>query len=151
MSKFTKQIKRTYQFEGDEITIIMGRLKRKDAIKLAPYMTEPDKDGIVKMRFEDSMMFADVSCDILKKYISSMSGMVDADGHTQSIDDIFGEEGGTYYMNLVAEVMGDLLDASFSSSDVEKKSVKQSDDTLEGSAEVVTLPSTSEESPSTFG
>jgi len=122
MSKFTKQIKRTYQFDGDEIQITMDRLKRKDALKIAPLMTEPDENGKVAMSFEDSMKFADVASSILKKYITVFEGLKDGDGNALSVGDIFGEEGAVYFMELVSEIISDLMEASFTNKETEKKS-----------------------------
>jgi len=140
MSKFTKQIKRTYQFDGDEVYVVMDRLKRKDALKIAPLMNEPDENGKVKMSFEDSMKFTDVASGILKKYITVFTGLKDEDGVALVIEDIFGEDGAVYFMELISEIIGDLMEASFATEDNEKKSESTPTSTSQES-EIVEKPS----------
>ncbi len=122
MSKFTKQIKRSYSFQDDTVLVSMKRLKRKDAIKLAPFMSEPDEDGKVKMSFESSLNFADKACEVLSKYTTSFEGLKEEDGTPLEVVDIFGEDGSTYFMELISEMMADLMEASFvGGEDTEKK------------------------------
>ena len=130
MSKFTKQIKTVYNFDGDVINVTMDRLKRKDALKIAPLMNEPDEDGKVQMSFEDSMKFADVASGILKKYITVFTGLKDADGNALDVADIFGEEGAVYFMELISEIISDLMEASFTTKETEKKSEATSQSSL---------------------
>ena len=145
MSKFTKQIKRVYIFEDDTVSVSMKRLKRKDAIKLAPFMSEPDKDGKVTMAFEDSLKFADKACEVLLKYTTNFEGLKEEDGTPLKIADIFGEEGSTYFMGLISEMMADLMEASFvGGEEDEKKSDVQQEDTLK---ECSTATAKLEESP----
>jgi len=113
MSKFTKQIKRVYQFEDDTVSVSMKRLKRKDAIKLAPFMSEPDENGQVSMAFEDSLKFADKACEVLLKYTTVFEGLKEEDGTPIPLEDVFGEEGETYFMELTSNMMSDLMEASF--------------------------------------
>lgn len=128
MSKFTKQINKTYEFDGDKVTITMKRLKRKDAIKLAPYMVEPDKDGKVSMKFEDSLLFVDKACEVLSTHVTTMTGLFDSDSEVITKEEVFGDGTETYFMSLISEVIGDLMEASFTGFD-EKKSGKPQQDT----------------------
>ena len=130
MSKFTKQVKKEYTFEDDIVKVSMSRLKRKDAIKLAPFMTEPDESGNVMMKFEDSLIFADKACEILSKYVTSFEGLKEDDGTPLTVEDIFGEDGSTYFMELVSSMMSDLMEASFAGGS-EKKLDAQPADTSE--------------------
>ena len=69
MSRFTKNITKEFDFDGDNVTVTMKRLKRKDALKLMPYIGEPNEQGEVEMTFNDQMEMIDVGGDMLKKYI----------------------------------------------------------------------------------
>jgi len=129
MSKFTKQFRTTYNFEGDVVNVTMTRLKRKDAIKLAPFMTEPDEDGKVTMALEDSMKFADAANVILVNCITEFEGLKDAGGNALSKEDVFGAESEAYFMSLTSEIISDLMDASFVGADDEKKSNEHHKDT----------------------
>jgi len=123
MSKFTKSITRTFQFQGNEVMIVMDRMKRKDAMKLMPYIGEPTKDEngetVVKMKFQDQMQMLDACGDMLPKYIKRINGLLDADGN--EIDkDTFCDE--SYFMELQGEAIQELMNASFMASADEKKS-----------------------------
>lgn len=133
MSKFTKQIKKTYEFEGDTIQVSMKRLKRKDAIKLAPFISSGDEDGKVSMSFEDSLVFADKSSSILNKYVTDFTGLKEEDGTPLEVSDIFGDDGEVYFIGLISEMMADLMEASFvGDSEKEKKLDVPQADTLKG-------------------
>jgi len=129
MSKFTKQISKTYDFQGDTVRVKMKRLKRKDAIKLAPLMSEPDKDGNVKMSLYDSMEFVGVANEVLLNCVTSFSGLLNEEEEPIFKEEIFGEESEVYFMELTSQIMGDLMEASFASGDKEKKSKRQPKDT----------------------
>ena len=131
MSKFTKQIKRTYTFEDDTVQVSMKRLKRKHAIKLAPFMAEPDENGLVKMTFADSMEFADKACEVLSDYVTSFEGLKEEDGTPIELSDVFGEDGATYFMDLVSNMMSDLMEASFIGG---KEKEKKLDEPQEGTS-----------------
>jgi len=132
MSKFTKQIKKTYKFEGDTVVVVMKRLHRKDAITLAPFMSQPDKDGQITMAFEDSLKFADKSCEVLLTHVVSLTGLTDDETEKGEMtkEDLFGEEGATYFMSLISEMMSDLMAASFAGATEEKKLEVPQEDTL---------------------
>ncbi len=124
MSKFTKSITRTYQFEGDTVVVVMDRLKRKHALKLIPYMSEPDEDGKVIMKLDESMDFMDVASDILAKHVTSITGLLDGNGEIVPINAVIGEDGTSYFIELSTEIMADLMEASFMKQKDEKKSEK---------------------------
>lgn len=115
MGKFTKSITRSYQFDGDEITIVINRMNRKDAMKLVPYVGQPDEEGNVKMEFEDQMKMIDVVADFMPKYVTSIAGLPDAETNSQlsteqAKERIFEE---SYYIGLIGEIVGDWTEASF--------------------------------------
>ena len=129
MSKFTKQFKKEYNFEGDVISVTMTRLKRKDAIKLAPYMNEPDEDGKVSMALEDSMKFADAANEIILKNIVEFSGLYDGANVQLNKEDVFGEDSEVYFMPLTSDIITDLMEESFVGGGDEKKLEKPRVDT----------------------
>jgi len=118
MSKFTKQIKKTYKFEGDTVVVVMKRLHRKD--------------GQITMAFEDSLKFADKSCEVLLTHVVSLTGLTDDETEKGEMtkEDLFGEEGATYFMSLISEMMSDLMAASFAGATEEKKLEVPQEDTL---------------------
>ena len=47
MGNFTKTIENIFHFDGDDILVRMYRLKRKDALKLMPFISRDDETGEV--------------------------------------------------------------------------------------------------------
>lgn len=139
MSKFTKSITRTYDFEDDTVTVTMNRLKRKHALKLIPHIGEPDEDGRVVMNLDESMEFMDLAAGMLTQYITSMVGLVDDEGAQISVDDAFGEEAESYFIQLASDIMSDLMEASF----IKPKDEKKSDKLPKNISEVSATQSTS--------
>lgn len=134
MSNFTKSIKKEYKFDGDTITVTMNRLKRKAALKLTPYM-KYDDDGELRMTFQDRMQFMDIGADVLRKHVTSFTGMcienVDVNiADEETMDSIFEE---SYFMSLLSDMLSDLMSESFMSGTDEGKSDAPSEDTLEDS------------------
>lgn len=108
---FTKEFTVTTTFEDQEYVAVMTRLKRKTAIKLTPFMGEADKNGDVKLTFEDQMKMLDVAGDMIPGHIVSLT----RDGESISKDseeftNIIEE---TYYIQLLSELVGELVQNSF--------------------------------------
>ena len=120
MSNYTSTYTATYEFDGDTVQVKSKRLKRKDALKLAPYMNVDD-DGNVAMNLEKSIEFIDKSADVLKKNVVEFTGLVDADGEPIALGDILSDDGDTYFMPLVSDIIGGLIEHSFLKGDTEKK------------------------------
>ena len=124
MGKFTKSTTHNIEFDGDTVTVVLTRMKRKDAMKLMPFIQPPDADGKVKMiPFQDQMKMLDVAADILPKYITRVSGLMDLDTNveldTKEASDRIVEE--AYYMGLIGELIGEWVEASFLFEGGEKK------------------------------
>lgn len=122
MSKFTKSIARTYSFDEDTVTVVMDRLKKKDLIHILPYLGSPDDDGNVKLSFEQSLRLLDEAGDVIKKRVRSIEGLKIASEDLEGgslIDTVFDN---SYFMELLGQMLGDLVSASFSGKTVEKKS-----------------------------
>jgi hypothetical protein len=124
MSKFTKQFTRTYEFDGDFVTVTMNRLKRKDAVKLAPFLPEPDSEGKYIFNTQQGFEFMDKAGEILGKYVTHIEGLKDGEGVPVPRELLFGneDEAEAYFMPLLGEMMGDLMEASFVSDEETKKS-----------------------------
>lgn len=121
MSKFTKTVRRTFTCEGDEVVVVLKRLKRKDMMRLMPYMkSEADGEAIGAM---DSLEMLDFSADLLPDYIVSMTGLLDEDGKELEFSDIAGE---AYFMTLLSEICMALFEASNMQGDDSKNSQRQS-------------------------
>jgi len=140
MSKFTKHIKRTYEFDGDTVEVVMARMKRKDAVKIAPKMGQPNEEGDITMTVEQSIKFTDESADMLAKYVVSLDGLKEEDGTPIDKDALLGEEGPVYFLELLSKMFADLLNASFVKKDDAKKSEGQSEPSTNEAA--FTNPST---------
>jgi len=128
MSNFTKTFTINTTFENDQITLIVERMKRKDALKLIPYMGEPDKDGKIKISFKGQIELLDVAADLLPKYAKSMTGLVTKDGDVISIEDMCSE---AYFLDLIGNIINELMTKSFMSKTERKKLKEQPESTLE--------------------
>ena len=119
MSKFTKSIIRKFEFEDDLVEVTLERMKRKDAMKLMPFVGEPDEDGTVKMTFSNQMEMLDMTGDLLPKYVKRISGLVDADGADVSVDTMCDE---AYFLDLIGKIVQELMESSFMTKAERKKS-----------------------------
>jgi len=128
MSKFTKSISREFEFEGDKVQVTMDRMKRKDAMKLMPYIGEPDAAGNVTMKFKDQMEMVDSVGDLLPKYIKRISGLIDDNGEDVTIETVCEE---SYFLDLIGDMVGALMEGSFMSTKKEKKLEESSESTTE--------------------
>lgn len=144
MSYFTKKIIKTYEFEGDTVVVEMDRLKKKDAIKLAPKLGEPDEEGNFKLSFADQMEFTKAADDMLTKYVTKFEGLKDADGNAMQLADVCGDESASYFMTLLSNIFGDLMSNSFAKVEDEKKSVKEPTSISESTKTDTTIPSSEE-------
>mgnify|MGYP000536404972 CR=1 FL=1 len=136
MSNFTKTFDVNTTFEDDQITLVMSRMKRKDAFKLIPYMGEPDKEGNVKVSFAGQIELMNVAADLLPKYIKEMKGLKDEEGNAISIEDMLNE---SYFLDLVGIVLNELMLKSF----MGKQAIKKLNEPLEKSMESSSTTSTS--------
>jgi len=131
MSKFTKSFRVELDFEGDHLVLVMERMKRKDALKLVPYMGAPDADGTVNISFGDQITVMNVAADLLPKYVKSLTGLVDEDGEAMTIEMIVDE---AYFLTLIGQILNHLMVKSFIGEAEVKKSNAQQENTSETSA-----------------
>lgn len=108
---FIKEFTVTKEFEDEPYKVTMKRMKRKDALKLTPFMSEPDENGEVKLSFQDKMDMLDVAADMLPKYITGIeyNGEIH-DSKSELATNIIEE---AYFMALAGELIGELVDHSF--------------------------------------
>lgn len=114
MSKFTKNFTVTKEFDGDTVIVNMSRMKRKDALKLAPYMNKITDGDTTKLTFEDNMQMVDAAANLLPKYVNSITGLYIDETEVTKDSELFTdmlEE--VYFMELVSELIGDLVQNSF--------------------------------------
>lgn len=140
MSQFTKHVKGTFEFDGDTVNVVLRRLKRKDAMKLLPYMGEPDAEGKFVMAFNDQMEMMNVATDLLKDsdYIFEMSGLTiegrevvktgNNIANPEDWDDLFEN---AYFMPLLSDIMSHLMDESF----IKEGDAKKSEDLQDGTSQ----------------
>jgi len=107
MSNFTPSVKCSFEFEGDTVLVTLARLKRKDLVKLAPYMDAGDAEG--NMGGMDAIQLLDFSSALLPEYIKSFSGLRTADGNELTFEQIAGE---AYFQSLIADLVQRLFEIS---------------------------------------
>ena len=120
MSGFTKEAKKTYQFDGDDVEVVYSNLTRGDMMKLSPLLPKlkkdkngdpaKDKDGnvIVDDEFgaEESLKMMEVGGDVMLLRIKSMSGLIDSDGKKIPIKTMLSE---MYFKDLASEILKDMM------------------------------------------
>ena len=131
MSGFTKSVTFKTTFDGDEVVCKMDRLSRKDMAKFAPYIDQTTA-GEAGMKFSDHIQMLEFACEVLPSYVKSLHGLKDAGGEPLELDTVLSE---SYFMQLVADILRELLECSMPHKEDEKNSGGQSVDTSEGSAE----------------
>ncbi len=117
MSKYTNKVKFETEFEGDKITATLSRLKRKDFLKMLPYMKRDD-DGNSAMTEEDEIKFMSIASDILPGYVVTFYGLVDNDGEVIEFTTVCNE---VYFMSLTSLFVNKLFEISNMGKDIEIK------------------------------
>ena len=107
-------------FDGEDVVFTLRRLKRKDVIKLMPYINMGE-DGEVNMSLEDQIRMVDVAAGFVGEYIESVSPI--------SPEDLLEE---AYYLPLLGQVIGELVSHSFPRAEEGKKSDALSENTSAG-------------------
>lgn len=141
MGNFTKQITKTYEFDGDIVTVTMTRLRRIDAMVLTPFIKQYG-DGSVKMSFGEQIDFINTAADILPNCIKSFSGLfiegVEVTRESEEFNIIMED---MYFMSLLSDILKDITVASFVSNE-EKKDIKKPQENIsEDSATINNLSS----------
>jgi len=118
MSRFTKTFTVTKEFDDDTITIVMERMKRTEALSLAPFFKE-DANGNQMISFEDRPKMMDVMSEILPRCVKSFTGCKDEFGADMTFAEVLEE---AYFISLVQEIINELFQHSYSSGVSSKKS-----------------------------
>lgn len=118
MSGFTKTVSHEIEFDGDTVQLELRRLNRKDMTAFSEFIKEGD-DGKHTVSIQDGMQLMKVAEEILPEYVVNMTGLKDASGNPLSLDDVLAE---TYFMELLGNIVGRLMEISFPGKEDEKKS-----------------------------
>lgn len=125
MSNFTRTVKKTFNFDGDEIEIVFNRLKTSDFRLLASHLEIDEETGLPtgKVSFGNQMDMITKAIEILPNRVESMTGLKDPEGNQMEFIDIVNEQ---YFMGFVSDVFAAVMGASVVSNE------KKSDATSEG-------------------
>lgn len=127
MSKFTPTFSDTFEFDGDTITVVMHRLKRKHALKLAPHI-KYDEQGEVSLSLSENLELLDMAVPIIKEHLKDLSGLTiegeelvveGSKPNNSALYEMVLEE--TYFITLLGELLSTLMEHSFVGEDKAKK------------------------------
>lgn len=156
MSSYTKRIAKKFEFDGDTVEVVMSRLKRKDALKLSPYMREEDESGEVKLTLDEKFNMMDVGAYLVQKNVINLRGLfIEGEELVKMGNSITNEElwetvfSDVYFINLLSDLLNFLTEKSFMSKDKVKNSSRPSEDT--SAATELTETCASEDSPPSSG
>lgn len=125
MSNFTLNFTKTFSFDGDTVTVVMKRLTRESALRLAPYM-KTGEDGEMRMSFEDNLKFMDVGAAVLKDCIVSMKGLYVEQNQVDVGTDMFNVVfENMYFLGLLSDMFNELFSESFMDDDDVGKSEEE--------------------------
>ncbi len=112
MSNFTPLVTKTYEFDGDSVTVVFSRLKRKHMLKSSPLITElrkarqdDDEDKVLDITNE---LLNDV-IDVMPEYVSNITGLTDSDGNELGVEVLADD---SYFLRLATLVALDMVNES---------------------------------------
>lgn len=130
MGGFSKTVKlRPVHFDGDEVQITVERLKTEDMVDLSEVLNFDD--GATKLTFKDSVQLCQVASKVVPKYVKAVAGLRFEDGTEMTLDEfhtLIPKE--FYFMELVGDVLGQLVEVSTVQDHEEKNSESPSDGAL---------------------
>ena len=107
MSNFTPLVHFDIEFDGDNISMDLHRLKKACMIKIAPHLPEEiGEDGKVKMEFADEMQLLNILDELLPNNVDNFTGLKTADGIPITLDAMI-KEG--YFIPLASNILGKLV------------------------------------------
>lgn len=121
---FKPTFKKSFVVDGQDVDVIFKRMTRKHAIQASPMVDA----GGEAVGIEKSLEFMNISAEILKDCIKSISGLkreTDQGVVEYTVDDPDFQEdvlGGAYFINFVSELISALMEESFLKVEDEKKS-----------------------------
>jgi hypothetical protein len=108
MSKFTPLVKRTYEFQGDSISVSFRRLTRKHVLGFMPKVIAAQHcEGAEQLQAQNEMLNDLV--DLLPQYVEEFTGLRDTDGNAVQFDTVVSE---IFFIDLVTEIGTDLMNES---------------------------------------
>jgi len=113
---FTTTVLKEIDFDGHTIRVVHRRLKRKEAIKLAPHLPQSEeeaKDGLL-----ENLVLLDKVAEVMPDVVVSISGY-DVDGRDITIQDVCEEA-------FFTPVLGQLFQSVWSNSFVKADEAKNS-------------------------
>lgn len=113
MSKFTKQYKEVFKFDGDEVECVLSQLKRVHLMQISPELRKGD----------DTFAILEAAKNAFNECIVSISGLKNSDGVQLAVNDIIDE---AYFSPLMMDILNSLLLKSSVGRDAEKKSDQES-------------------------
>lgn len=127
MGSYTKVIKEVIEFDGDTIEVTLKPFKRKDMMKMMPYLGEPDSEGNYSLSQENQITMIDKAGDLLKKYFIKLEGMTIEDepvivGDNENFNLLFDD---FFFVGFLAQVFGLLSGGASVNKETEKKSEGQ--------------------------
>ena len=130
MGTFTPSISKSFEFDGDSVTVVFNRMKNRHFLRIAPFLL-PDPEGprTLQAGMMRSVKLVEDSKDILKECIVSVSGLTDSSGRSLVLEDII-EEG--FFIPLLDRMLGALMEVSvLREVDAKKSDAPQADITQE--------------------
>lgn len=128
MSNFTPLVRKEYDFDGDHVTVVFSRLKRKHVMEFLPEIRQAAQQAGVDIEKGDDDVSAklqeNVGKDMLMKlldfgavlateYIKELTGLKDSEGNDVAAVTVFDE---IYFVPLANSIALDIMTESFISS-----------------------------------
>jgi len=124
MSNYTRNIVKTFEFDGDSITVEFSRLKRKHLMALSPFLSD---DGA--MKFSDQMEMINAASEFIPELIQSFDGLKDSNGDVISLSEVLEE---SYFTPLVSDILSAIMDVSFlNQADVKNSKEQQGESSVD--------------------
>lgn len=120
MSNFTPLVEFSTQFDGDTVTMKLGRLKKKHMVRLLPKFLESIDDdnsteseggfklNILKM-MQDETEIAELAAEFIGEYVHEFKGLKDADGNAISLETVVEQN---YFQDLMSSILKELISIS---------------------------------------
>lgn len=129
MSGFKRAITKTYDFDGDAVTVTFNSLRRAQAMELSSYV-KLGEDGEMVLSFKENLELLEKVSELFPVCIQRLSGLfiegIEVDyvrdgqvSNPEGWDDFLNN---IYFMGLHQLIMADLMNASFLTEEEQKKS-----------------------------
>ena len=107
MGQFTKLVRKTFNFEDEEVVVTYARLKRKHIMKIIPIAQQfekPDADTV-----ELATKLLDEIGEQCLDYIKSVEGLTDASNEPVTVEQVVNE---AYFFELLADIVAAMVEDS---------------------------------------